>query len=1104
MQSYKAIHQFSSSVAFGDSVSNALLFTQRLLHSLGFKSEIFICEDKVDIKFNHQVYHINDYPKSSENILLYHYATYNTCHTDIIKLIDKKILVYHNITPSHFFQKNSLLYQLTTKARIQLQNSSSYFIGSYGDSEYNCRELKYYNYPNPTILPILVDLEKKSFISPNQNIINKYKSSYNILFVGRVVPNKAQHHLIDILFQLKQKGISNIKLFIIGGVSEDDYFRYLKRYSTYLNLKNDVIITSKVNNSDLTAYYKIADLYLSLSEHEGFGMPLIEAMKYDIPILAYNAGGVNSTVPTESLLEKKSSIFVADKIIELQENPYFRVTLIQKQKEYLKKFSFGNIRMRFINYLKSLNILIPNTKTLTPPPNTKNKFQIEGPFDSNYSLAIVNRDIAKALNNRDEIEIKLYSTEGDGDFKPNLSNLDIRTSILALKELKTIDITIRNLYPPRTNNMQGYHKIIGPYGWEESKFPNSYIELFNQRLTLVFAMSSYVKKILKENGLYIPIVTTGIIVEDILNVKAKAFDFPLPLGFKLLHISSAFPRKGVNLLLKVFDNIDNTLNISLIIKTFPNPHNQTLNQLKELGYIPQKSYQKEITLYTKNKKEILLINKDIPQSQIRYLYENSNLLVAPSFGEGFGLPMAEAMLLNLPVLTTAFGGQSDFCTYQTSWLIDFNFGYAQTHFKLKKSLWVIPKKESLKEQIINIYNLPKNEIELKTSIARKYIKNNYSSNRVSKTIINAIKNYPTLPQNINIGLFSTYNTKCGIAVYSSYLISSFVNQVTIFANETGNKIEKDTDNIIRCWQDGRDTKDINKLKIQIVENKITKLIIQYNFSFISLYALKELIIFCSNQNIDTYLFLHSTKDVITKTYIDSFKEIAEALQKVTVIYLHTLNDMNYLKNFGIYQNTSLFTHGFNTNFKPQKKIIQNDIPLLATFGFLLPQKGIFELIDIVEILHQKGIKVKLLLLTSIHSAPISKELELHLIEKISHSPIQDYITLNTNFLREQEIISTLSQADKIIFLYQNTQESSSAAVRMGLLAQREVITTSISIFDDVKDIITQPKKTEDMLTTIINSLDKKYDYSYHKSYINKYSWNSISKSFFRIIKNITY
>jgi len=543
--------------------------------------------------------------------------------------------------------------------------------------------------------------------------------------------------------------------------------------------------------------------------------------------------------------------------------------------------------------------------------------------------------------------------------------------------------------------------------------------------------------------------------------------------------------------------LDRKLDISLIIKTFPNQHNTILKQLQDQDYKLESIYELNISLYVKNKKQILLINRDIPQSQIRYLYENSNLLVAPSFGEGFGLPMAEAMLLNLPVLTTAYGGQTDFCTPETSWLIDFNFESAKTHMQLKNSIWTVPKVDSLKHAIEYMYNLPKDKLEEKTIKAKSYILKKYSSTKIASNIQNAIKNYPSQKPTQKIALFSTYNTKCGIALYSSYLISSFKDDITIFANQTDNTIVKDNKNIIRCWVDSRDTKNIDSLKKELIKQKTTKLIIQYNFSFLPLHLLEELIEFCVENFINIYLFLHSTKDVTTQAYTDSFSTIATALKKATKIYIHTLSDINYLMKFGIYKNTYIFTHGINYAPSQKVEVEQNSVPILATFGFLLPQKGIFKLIDILQVLHKKSLKVKLLLLTSIHPAPISKNLLIQLKQKIQDSGLNEYITLNTEFLEEQDIVYKLSNVDKILFLYENTQESSSAAVRMGLLAKKEVITTPLSIFDDIKSVVTQTKddSIEEIVKTIETSLKDTYDDTKLKSFIEENSWQKISKRF---------
>ena len=351
MNEIQTINQFTPNMVFGDGITNALLYTQRLLITLGYKSKIYICSDTLDIKLKHQIYHIKEYTQSKDQLLFYHHSIGHSCHDYIMKFLDKKILIYHNITPTHFFENNPYLQKNCDLGREQLKNSAHFFLGSFADSEYNAKELLYYDYPNPIVLTILLDSDKQIKHSPNIKLIKKYSPFYNILFVGRVVSNKMQHQLIDVMFQLKQKGLKNLKLHIVGGSSEPRYLNFIKEYTKNLELSLEVMITGKVSDEDLAAYYSLADLYLSLSEHEGFAMPLIEAMQYDTPVLAFRAGGISTTVPKEAFILKKAPSHVADEIIKLQNNPQLRVNLVKKQKQHLKIFSHKNIINKLSSYI---------------------------------------------------------------------------------------------------------------------------------------------------------------------------------------------------------------------------------------------------------------------------------------------------------------------------------------------------------------------------------------------------------------------------------------------------------------------------------------------------------------------------------------------------------------------------------------------------------------------------------------------------------------------------------------------------------------------------------------------------------------------------------
>jgi glycosyltransferase involved in cell wall biosynthesis len=354
MKKFKVINQFTPSVAFGDSVSNALLYTQRLLQKMGYKSNIYIGSIRVDINFKNDVYHISEYEENEEQLLLYHFSIGHEYHDEILKFKDKKVIIYHNITPDFYFKKDKFLEELCKLGRKQLSTSSSYFIGSIADSTYNCKELLYYDYKNPKVLPVLVDFEKIENIKPSKKIIKKFSKYFNILFVGRIVPHKAQLNLIDTIFQLKKQGTKKFRLHIVGSVGDEDYMNTLKDYVKFLGLKKQVNFTGKVSSKELNAYYKVSNLYLSLSNHEGFGMPLIEAMRYNIPVLAFNAGGTQTTIPKICLLDKKASSFVSQTILRLIEDNKYLDEMITQQEEYLKKFFCENIYNQLEQYINML------------------------------------------------------------------------------------------------------------------------------------------------------------------------------------------------------------------------------------------------------------------------------------------------------------------------------------------------------------------------------------------------------------------------------------------------------------------------------------------------------------------------------------------------------------------------------------------------------------------------------------------------------------------------------------------------------------------------------------------------------------------------------
>ncbi len=1090
------INQYTPSITTGDGVSGSLFFIRSILLEMGFDTAIYA--DHIDENLADKVYHIDSYKESKENYLIYHHSIADEKHDLIMSFKDKKILLYHNITPSFYF-KESFMQTICDIGREQLISSKKNFIASIADSDYNRFELLSYGYKNVQTIPLLKDFAKQD--KPSQNIINSLKDSYNILFVGRIVPNKSQHLLADVLYELKKLTDLELKLVLVGSVSDKDYYTFLKHHIKTLSLEKDVIIAKKVSQNDLSAYYETSDIFLSLSEHEGFCIPLVEAMNRDVFAFGYNTTALSTTLPKSSLFDFKSPDKVAKFLYTFIKDPIKREMQIKEQRKHIKRFSPSVLKTKFQKFLNSLNIPLATPKNIfKDKQDLKTCCKIEGPFDSSYSLAIVNLHLSKALSHR--FDTKLYSTEGFGDFEPSMDFLTEDEEALKLykKECTIPDITIRNLYPPRSNALKGLKRAIGPYGWEESSFFQNYMQLFNARLTSLFAMSTYVKDTMINNGLSIPCDVTGIGADHILKYKPKKFQHKKLKRYKLLHISSCFPRKGVDILIEAFKLLKNKGydDISLIIKTFPNPHSNVKTLIAKLP-----SYIKD---------DILLIEEEMSFAHINYLYTLADILVAPSRGEGFGLPMAEAMLFELPVVTTAFGGQGDFCTEETCWLVDYSFKRAKTHFDLFDSYWAEPSVKSLKNRIVELCHLPKKEIEKRTKKAKQTILAKYTWQKVSQNIEKALSKKVPSSKPVSLAVVSTFNSKCGIAEYTDSLLKHLsVQNIEIYANKTDEIIDLYKERkIVRCWGDRFD-KDNDELISHLQKSDSTHLLLEFNFAFFSMQNLSNIIE--NNLNKKIFLELHSTKDVHIKGLEASLSSIKSSLQKVQKIIVHTINDLNILKNFGIVKNVALLPLGlelFEENPSKRAKLVARykipDGKIISSFGFLLPHKGTVELIEsFYEI--RKNIKdAHLLLLNSLYPLDISKEYLQLCKERISSLGLSKSVTFINKYLKKDELLELLSLSELIVLPYQNTQESSSASLRYALSTHKPVLCTPVDIFSDAADIIHFADDTDiDSISSSILKLLKDSDLLFstkkrQEKWIKEHSFENISKRLLSMMK----
>ena len=424
------------------------------------------------------------------------------------------------------------------------------------------------------------------------------------------------------------------------------------------------------------------------------------------------------------------------------------------------------------------------------------------------------------------------------------------------------------IYPPYTDSFRGKLRVVHCYAWEETAFPQEFVEYFNRGLDLVTVMSGYVRDVLARNGVTVPIEVVG--------QRGRSYSFRTGASrstaaggdtFDFLHVSSCFPRKAADVLVRAFcEEFKGREDVRLIIKTFPNPHNEIEKIVREIdGEYPRHA-------------PIEVISTPLDLGEMRYLYTHAGCLVSASRGEGFGLPVAEAMLLGCPVIATIYSGQADICQAEHCWPVDYKLEPARTHLTEGNSFWAEPSVDSLRQQMRSVYKASAHERAEKTERARQFVLDRFTWQKVAErhwgycqAALNPAKDAGS-PVGVHaaaersIGFVTTWNTKCGIAEYTRHLATSLPDgqRFAIFANRPWEELVRpDEPYVTRCWEPytGARTSEgeIEELSEAILKSGVQAVSIQYNFNFFTPASLKELLQRLKRKRIVTTVTMHAIK-----------------------------------------------------------------------------------------------------------------------------------------------------------------------------------------------------------------------------------------------------
>lgn len=343
----KAIHQFVAGFTKGDAISNEASVMHALFRSWGFESHIFCEPHRVLPQLRPQTYDAMLAEKilQPDDLAILHLSIGSVVNDIFSSLNCRRALIYHNMTPPHFFRgiQEQIARDLEW-GRKQAKNLAGTAEIVMAVSKFNAEELKTMGYQQVHVLPLILDFSALK-LRPDRGVTRHLADGKtNILFVGRGVPNKRIEDLLY-AFHYFQKTVNPSSRFIhVGSYTNlERYQAFLQALVRRLEIQN-IVFAGSVSQAELNAYYAGAHLFLSMSEHEGFCIPLIESMAHDVPVLAFAAGAVPETLDGAGILfQKKRWDCTAEMMGKILNDKDLRAGIISKQRERLRRYESRNL-----------------------------------------------------------------------------------------------------------------------------------------------------------------------------------------------------------------------------------------------------------------------------------------------------------------------------------------------------------------------------------------------------------------------------------------------------------------------------------------------------------------------------------------------------------------------------------------------------------------------------------------------------------------------------------------------------------------------------------------------------------------------------------------
>ncbi len=703
--------------------------------------------------------------------------------------------------------------------------------------------------------------------------------------------------------------------------------------------------------------------------------------------------------------------------------------------------------------------------------------QLVGPFITNYSLARVNRGLAYAMSQiQKEYKVQLYQDMDKFDRYPTSEDQKKFPEIIKLwnKEKEESDVVIYNDFPKTGYVAHGLNKLPGKIklmylAWEESVYPKMWVDEVNQNLHGVMVASSFVQKILRKEGIKVPIaVVPNGIDKNVMVQPTQKYPLKTKKKFKFLHISSARTRKGIDVLLKAyFEEFTKEDDVCLVIKSFPGPENLVNDLLGEL----RKENSPEVEH---------IFDSELTDQDLVNLNASCDCAVYPTRAEGFGLPIAEAMYIGIPVIATNYSAHLDFFSEENGFPVKYKLVEATNSEMINLGAkWAEPDLRDLKRQMRLVYS-SQSDSKLTDVIAQK-VKNakttalNLNWTKSAEEALNYIKKIEKIAhlKNKKLAVLGRINSEDGVAEYTANIYRniqhSFKEFYFVGNKDIDDRVREDEPNVVRIWEVGDESFDdvisfLQKEQIELFH-------IQYHSGFnFPVRGLDNLIKKSKDLKCKVYVTLHAVRG----PGFDFIKE-SQNLKLADRLYIHNINDYNYAKTFlkNVYR-IPIPTLEFTDRNKEEIRKhlgLQDCSPIIASHGLMNSNKNIPSIIEAIKLLKTTYPNLLFLSINAVSSNNIASAGEFErakaLVQKYD---LHDNVRFITKFLDVKQIEVLLQSADINILAYTEVGESSSDAVRKCLASKNPTIVTDIKMLSEFDNEVF--KISDASVTAIVDGIKK--------------------------------